>query len=253
MTNRFTVIGVPALLGLFAAAIGSSGSLAGAARLSPIEQAPGATGGGGAVIGTVKFLETPPKPERLKVDKNNNICGLTKVSEGFIVSPETKGLKNVVLTVVGVRGTSAAPSKPLPALTQDKCVYGPHVQTATVGQKLQITNHDDVLHNIHAYGANQDTLFNVAQPIKNMSFGMALEREGVVTVKCDVHSWMQAYIVVAPHPYTAVTDENGAYRIDGVPPGSYKLQAWHEALGTLNKDLTVVQGRDTTVTFDVGK
>lgn len=252
MRKPFTVIGLPALLCLFAGAIGSSGSLSGAARLSPIAE-PAIAIGGGSVIGTVKFLETPPKPERLKVDKNNATCGLTKLSTAFIVSPQTKGLKNVVLTVVGVPEASAAPSKPLPALQQNKCVYEPRVQTAVVGQKLQITNHDDVLHNIHAYAANQDTLFNVAQPIQNMSFGMTLPREGVVTVKCDVHSWMLAYIVVASHPYTAVTDDNGSYRIDGVPPGAYKLQAWHEALGTLNKDLTVVQARDTTVNFDVGK
>lgn len=253
MRNPVASIALPAVLCLgLGLAVIPSGSLAGAARRSAIvEHAVAASGG--SVIGTVKFLETPPKPERLRVDKDNTICGLTKLSEAFIVSPHTKGLKNVVLTVVGIPSTSTAPAREPPGLRQNKCVYEPHVQTAVVGQKLQINNHDDLLHNIHAYAANQDTLFNVAQPIKNMVMAMTLDREGVVTVKCDVHGWMHAYVVVAPHPYTAVTDETGSYRIDGIPPGSYKLQAWHEALGALTKDLTISQARETTVNFDVGK
>lgn len=209
--------------------------------------------GGGSVVGTVKFLDTPPAPERLKVDRDNNICGLRKFSEDLIVAPQTKGLKNVVLTVVGIPAGSSAPPRQAPALQQNKCVYEPHVQAAVVGQKLEVKNVDDLLHNIHAYAANQDTLFNVAQPIRNQVSAMALQREGVTTVKCDVHSWMLAYVVVAPHPYTAVTDANGSFRIDGVPPGSYKLRAWHEALGTLDKDLIVAHGREATVNFDVGK
>lgn len=207
----------------------------------------------GSVTGAVKFLETPPKPERLKVDTNPKTCGVSKLSEDFIVSPKTKGLKNVVLTVVGVPATSDAASKQEPVLGQQKCLYEPHVQTAVVGQKLQIVNHDDVLHNIHAYAPNKDTLFNIAQPLQNMIIPVKLDREGIVTVKCDVHSWMRAYVVVGANPYTAVTDEDGAFKIDGVPAGSYKLRAWHEALGELTKDVTIVAARDTPVTFDVGK
>ncbi len=208
---------------------------------------------GSVVAGAVTFLETVPDPERLRVDRDNTTCGLRKLSQDFIVSPNTQGLKNVVLTVVGVPRTAGAPLNDSPALFQQECVYGPHVQTAVLGQDLQITNHDDLLHNIHAYADNQDTLFNVAQPIKGMTFSMELERDGVVRVECDVHSWMQAYIVVAPHPFTAVTDQDGQFRIEGVPPGSYQLRAWHEALGELEKDLTVVVGEDPTVNFEVGK
>ena len=149
------------------------------------------------------------------------------------------------------KGCPTAPAPP--ALTQAECVYGPHVQTAVLGQELRITNHDDVLHNIHAYADNQDTLFNVAQPIKDMTFSIELERDGVVRVQCDVHSWMQAYVVVSPHGYAAVTAGDGSFRLEGIPPGSYKIQAWHEALGTLDKDLTIVAGQDTRINFDVGK
>ena len=207
----------------------------------------------GSVVGTVRFLETPPDPERLRVEKDNDVCGLRKFSQDFIVSPETQGLKNVVLTIVGASTPSTTVSAEPPSLYQQECVYGPHVQTAVVGQQLEVTNRDDLLHNIHGYTDTLKTLFNVAEPVQNMVLSLDLEREGVVTVKCDIHSWMQAYVVVAPHPFTAVTDENGTYRIDGIPPGSYQVRAWHEALGELDKPATVGAERETTVNFDVGK
>ncbi len=218
--------------------------------------------GGGSVVGTVRFLEAVPEPERLTVDTNTDVCGLRKFSQDFIVSPETKGLENVVLTVIGLPGTAAAApnggnegnaENEDPIIRQETCEYAPHVLTAVVGQTLQIRNTDDVLHNIHAYDEGQGTLFNLAQPIQNMVNKVSLDKPGVVTVKCDVHRWMLAYVVVAPHRYTAMTDENGTFRIDGIPPGSYQLRAWHEALGQLDKPVTVRAGGETTVTFDVGK
>lgn len=209
-------------------------------------------GAGGSVVGTVAFLETPPKPERLRVDRNNDVCGLRKFSREFIVSDTTKGLKNVVLMVVGAP-PSSSPPKGGPEITQKGCEYSPYLQVAVVGQKLQIRNGDPILHNIHAYDENKATLFNLGQPIQDQVNTVRLKAEGVVTVRCDVHAWMQAYVVVAPHPYIAVTDEGGTFRIDGVPAGTYKLRAWHEGLGTMDKDVTVIDGQETSVKFEVGK
>ena len=208
---------------------------------------------GGVAIGTVRFLADPPEPERLRVTQNSDVCGLRKFSQEFIVSKDTKGLKNVVLSIVGVPDRPASPGTPGPQVAQHVCEYEPHVQTAVVGQELSIVNQDDVLHNIHAYGEAKQTFFNLAQPIQHMVNKQTLGTPGVVTLKCDVHNWMQAYVVVAPHPFVAATDENGAFRIEGIPGGSYKLRAWHEALGELAKDITIVSGREATVNFDVGQ
>ncbi len=71
--------------------------------------------------------------------------------------------------------------------------------------------------------------------------------------RCDVHGWMQAYVVVIPHPFAAVTGDDGSFRIEGVPPGRYKVRAWHEGMGQLDKDVVVQSGSEATVNFDVGK
>ncbi len=57
--------------------------------------------------------------------------------------------------------------------------------------------------------------------------------------KCDVHGWMNAYAGVLDHPYFAVTGEDGTFEIKNLPPGTYKLTAWHEKLGTQTADITL--------------
>ena len=70
-----------------------------------------------------------------------------------------------------------------------------------------------------------------------------------IRVKCDAHPWMSAWIVAAGHPYYAVTGENGAFRLDQVPPGTYQLEAWHETLGKLEQTVTVAGKQATRAAF----
>jgi plastocyanin len=126
-------------------------------------------------------------------------------------------------------------------LDQKGCRYHPHVFGLMVGQPMTILNSDPTLHNIHAIpGTNSE--FNTAQPIQNMKtehIFTAKEEKVVVPFKCDVHGWMNAYAGVLDHPYFAVTGEDGKFSIKGLPPGTYKLSAWHEKAGTKTIDVTV--------------
>lgn len=70
---------------------------------------------------------------------------------------------------------------------------------------------------------------------------------------CDVHKWMGAWIIVVDHPYYAITDENGASKIDEIPPGKYVLRAWHETLGKVDKDVTLAGGQTVAVDFQMSK
>lgn len=207
---------------------------------------------GGAVAGEIKFTDAVPKPEKLLMNKDADTCGVTKLSDSFIVSPQTKGLKNVVLSIEGV-SAPAGLQQPV-RITQKKCWFEPHVQVAQVGATLEIVNGDRILHNIHSYlEPSKRTIFNLAQPIQNQVNKVALKDDGVITVKCDIHNWMSAYIVVKKHPYFAISDENGFFRIGNVPPGRYKLQAWHEELGSMAKDVVVTAGAEALVNFEIGK
>ena len=71
----------------------------------------------------------------------------------------------------------------------------------------------------------------------------------VLRIKCDVHSWMTAYIGIVSHPYFAVSRDGGTFEIDSVPAGTHTIQAWHEQYGPLTQTVRVKPGATTTVDF----
>ena len=76
---------------------------------------------------------------------------------------------------------------------------------------------------------------------------MKIDRAGMIVIKCDIHGWMQAFIRVDPHPYHAVSDAGGSFRIDNIPPGNYTLEVWHEALGSQQMPVRIESGETEQV------
>ncbi len=165
--------------------------------------------------------------------------GKPGVQETFV--GEAGGLGNVFVYVQsGLSGTFPAPTTAV-VFDQTGCHYVPHVFGVQVGQPIEIVNSDSTLHNIHAT-PKTNAEFNTAQPIKGMKTThtfTAREADVVVPFKCDVHGWMNAYAGVLDHPYFAVTKPDGSFSIPNLPPGTYKLAAWHERLGSQTIDVTV--------------
>jgi hypothetical protein len=112
------------------------------------------------------------------------------------------------------------------------------------GQELQVKNSDPFLHNVHSL-AQTNPAFNFGQP--NVDPGKKVEPPKTaenIKVKCDVHPWMNAYIIVLEHPFFGVSKEDGTFTIKGNPPdGDYTLAAWHESLGTQEVQATVKDGK----------
>ena len=92
---------------------------------------------------------------------------------------------------------------------------------------------DPVLHTIHMDGA---ATYNLPFPFTNRAVSRTMQSPGLVNIKCNGgHAWMNAEIMVAPHPYYAVTDESGKFELTNVPPGEYEIVAWHEGWGLLRQ------------------
>jgi hypothetical protein len=116
-----------------------------------------------------------------------------------------------------------------------------------VGQTLQIKNSDSLLHNVHSL-STRGNAFNVSQPQAGMVYKVQLKNPDVIMrIKCDVHSWMTAYIGVEPHPYFATSGEHGAFRIGGVPAGRFSIRTWHERYGQLMQTVIVKAGQTTSI------
>jgi plastocyanin len=137
---------------------------------------------------------------------------------------------------------------PKEKLDQQQCVFLPHVMALPVGATVDVVNSDKALHNVRAQ-AGEVKLLNYAMPIPGHVVPTNLKKEGIFKVSCDVHPWMRAWLLVLPTTAYGLTDENGAYKIDGVPPGKHKVKIWHERLGERDADVTIEAGQ--TATHDV--
>jgi hypothetical protein len=90
-----------------------------------------------------------------------------------------------------------------------------------------------------------NTEFNFGQHTAGQRDTRTFDRaEVMVPFRCDVHGWMVAYVGVLPHPFFAVTGDDGAFTLQGLPAGTYTVEAWHEQLGTQTQTVTVAEGAD---------
>jgi hypothetical protein len=192
----------------------------------------------GALKGRVTFEGTPPPVEALDVKLDTAVCGDHQEVPKILLS-ENQGVANVVIRVLGLKG-SAAPGKG--DLDQVHCEFVPHVQVLPTGSQLVITSSDTVLHNTHAFNEDKTTAFNIAVPIPGMEVNKKLEKPGVLKLRCDAgHTWMSAYILVLDEPF-AMTDANGNFSIENIPAGKYEVEIWQEWLGKTKQTVEIKDG-----------
>ena len=206
---------------------------------------------GGTLSGSVKFAGTPPTLPPLAVNKNRDVCGDSKESEALVVGPD-RGVRGTVILIESVaRGKKGDADV---VLDNHKCVFVHHVSVTMPGERTRVKNSDGILHNTHGF-LGKPTVFNLALPNKDQMIDITkrLTRPGVVRVVCDAHPHMAAWMIVHDSPYYAVTDDKGAFRIDGIPPGSYKVTMWHEGFRPkgLDKDGRPLYDEPHTITRDV--
>jgi hypothetical protein len=193
---------------------------------------------GGVISGTVKWSGPVPRPLDFPVTKDPQICdpdGRKNVSlERLIVGP-AGGVAN---TVVYLKNIAAGKPMDLPEqrrhLDQKHCRYLPHILLVPANSDLAMQSSDPTLHTIHMDGAAS---FNLPFPFPNQVSTRTMETPGLVNLRCNGgHVWMNAEMMVVPHPYYAVTDESGRYEFTNVPPGTYEIVAWHEGWSLAGKE-----------------
>ena len=194
----------------------------------------------GTIKGEVKFTGKAPPPVIHKTGKFKKVCGPEILDESLIL--ENQKVKNVVVWLEGKQAKKLKNTPSTFTIDQKKCTYSPHVLVMPQGSELKILTSDPINHNIHTYSFDNDPINIMFLP--NQDYTQEMEEPEVIKVSCDLHSWMTAYIVVAPHSYYGITHNDGAFEIKNVPPGKYTLKVWHEALGEESRKIEV--GKDVT-------
>jgi plastocyanin len=146
-------------------------------------------------------------------------------------------------------GLADAPGVPRSApqvslLDQINYAFVPRVLAVDAGAELRFHNGDSELHNIHTFakGPSVNRMFNRSQ-LPGSTFTETFEQPESILVRCDLHSQMIAHLLVLPNPFHTMPNEDGSYSLEGVPPGSYELTAWHELFGQVTVPIDVASGR----------
>lgn len=197
--------------------------------------------------------ETPNTPIRMTADPACLAMHAdVPAMQDVLLRSADGGLANAFVYLKGTFPAAPVPATPI-EIDQRGCLYRPRVQGARVGQGLKVRSSDELLHSIRGRsGAGND--FALSQPHAGMVGDATLKHaEVMLRVRCDVHNWMRAYIGVVEHPYFAVSDPDGRFALESVPPGTYTLVAWHEALGTREFPVEITPKGDIRLDVDFGK
>ena len=155
--------------------------------------------------------------------------------------------RSVVYLDPGPRAAFDVRDEPHARMDQRNETFIPHVLAIMAGSTVDFPNNDRTYHNV--FSLSKTKSFDLGRYAAGRSQSVRFDKPGIVRVFCDIHSHMSAYILVFSNPYFAVTDEQGRYRIDGVPPGTYTVVAWNEAMETQSRRVTVPEGGDADVDF----
>ncbi|MFQ6607396.1 MAG: carboxypeptidase regulatory-like domain-containing protein [Fidelibacterota bacterium] len=203
----------------------------------------------GAVIGFVGFAGTFPPQTNITITTDQGVCGHRILDEEFVVDPVTHGLTNVI--VFWERPSeeqSISQDNTVITVSQINCRYVPHVQVGSPGAILEFVNNDGILHNVHVYDSEKETLFNLAQPGFKKKLQHKLETEdNVVSFRCDVHKWMNGYVLLLKNAAYTITDSNGQFRLEGINNGTQKIHFWHEGLGKAVRTVEIVPGEEAVL------
>ncbi|HVO98169.1 MAG TPA: carboxypeptidase regulatory-like domain-containing protein [Bryobacteraceae bacterium] len=206
----------------------------------------------GVVTGKVLFSGKAPAAKTIDMTEEMKCAGQhsTPVVEKPVAVNKNGTLANVFVYIKeGLDGKTFEPPTQPAVMDQKGCWFEPRVLGIQVGQPFEVTNSDPVTHNIHPR-AHVNREWNQSQaegtPPLRRKF---TDREIMIRVKCNIHSWMHAFIGVVEHPYFAATGTDGTFELKNVPPGEYTIEAWQEELGSAVQHVTVPASGKVEVAF----
>lgn len=197
----------------------------------------------GAIAGRVEIRqEAPPAARR------PNVSDLGMPPHRDMVDRR----RSVVYLETAPRGAFEGREGGRTRMDQRNETFVPHVLAITVGTTVDFPNNDQTYHNV--FSLSKTRPFDLGRYASGHSKSVRFDRPGIVRVFCDIHSHMSAFILVFGHRYYSVTDEDGRYRIDDVPPGTYTVVVWNELVPQVSKPVTVpADGGAVELDFTLGR
>ena len=220
---------------------------------------------GGSIQGKVTLTGNMPYPRiyHLILFPNIDMCAeidtddeMNRVLEDFKVSPDG-GLKDVVVTLEHVDAGKPFNKEPI-NITAENCKFLPDVNVIRQGESFKIDNMDAVMHNSQVYQKERGKiLLNIPIPAEEVSDGKITfkKKYKIMQMICGMHEFMQTWGYRVQNPYYAQTKIDGNFKIDNIPPGEYKVTAWHYLIKRQSQKVKIAAGEtfDLNFEFDADK
>jgi hypothetical protein len=199
----------------------------------------------GRVAGSLTFAGAAPADSITHVTTDPEVCGATLVD----ISIRTRGsrLAGAVVWLTGITAGKSMPyTKRFDLMTQG-CRLVPRVQTAIVGGTVNVRNADATTHRTR-FSRDGAEIITIPETEDGqiVPAESVLTTAGLVEVTCVTHPWTHGWIAAFDQPYFTMTNDDGQFTIDSIPPGRYRITAWHERFGTITDSITVTNGVTTS-------
>ncbi len=175
---------------------------------------------------------------------------LASTAEAAVIKGVVEGGKRikkspVVVYLAGATGEIQKPDSN-PTLDQRNMTFIPHVLPVQTGTTVDFLNNDEVKHNVFSPDHEK---YNLGTWPKGAVKQYTFTNKGVYTQLCNVHPEMESFIVALDTPYFALTDKEGNFELQGVPPGNYTIKVWHEKLRFKKQQIAVTEEGIANVVF----
>jgi plastocyanin len=194
----------------------------------------------GAIYGRVEV-----RRDLSAVARRPNVSGLGAPSE----RPTPEPWRSVVYLERASRGAFEQHDPGRGVMDQRNETFVPHVLAITTGTVVDFPNTDKVYHNV--FSLSRAARFDLGRYAAGRSQSVRFDRPGIVRVFCEIHSHMNAFILVFSHPFFAMTTAEGRYRIENIPPGAYNVIAWNETGSSEPTPVTVHEGGAAELDFTI--
>ncbi|HBP90278.1 MAG TPA: hypothetical protein PKK23_16765 [Nitrospirales bacterium] len=235
---------------------------------------------GGTIQGHITFAGSSPAPLRFTVEKNPEVCG----QERSLLKVETHNgfLTGAVVVLEGVQTGKPFPAESFPGARPGEgefryqggntlglqvrtkgCNFGPFTGVIAADEPVQFENQDIIKHTLHTFVARdkKGTILRTThnqdlqpQTVIHETFDSDKLKTGhVVRLICNRHDFMQNWLYAVDHPYFAISDQEGRFTINEIPPGTYTLLAWHPILGEQRQEVHVMADSELQSEFQFAR
>ncbi len=153
-------------------------------------------------------------------------CATAGSLEVVAATPEGKPIEDFAVVL-----EAAAPSptkKTKSAIIQRDREFNPYLTIIQTGTAIEFPNRDPFKH--HVYSFSQPKMFEIKLYAGKPAKPVVFDKPGVVALGCNIHDWMEAYVLVVDTPYFGKTGQDGRAHLDNIPEGVYRLRYWHPRL-----------------------